>query len=35
METIKSIKTLRKPYCYMAKVGVKDAYCSVLMLPEH
>ena len=35
METIKSILTLVTPNCYMAKVDIKDAYCSVPILPEH
>ena len=35
METIKSILTLVRPNCYMAKVDIKDAYHSVLILPEY
>ena len=35
METIKSIKTLMSPNCYMTKVGIKDAYYSVPIQPEH
>ena len=34
MET-KSILILVTPNCYMTKVDVKDAYYSVLILPEH
>ena len=35
MDTIKSILTLLAPNCYKAKVGIKDAYYSVPILPEH
>ena len=34
METIKTILTLVTPNCYMAKVDIKDGYCSV-PIPEH
>ena len=35
METIKSILTLVKPNCYMAKVDIKDAYYSVPILRKN
>ena len=35
MEIIKSVLNLVTPNCYMAKIGIKDAYYSIPILPEH
>ena len=35
METIKSVLNLVTPNCYMAKIDIKDACCSIPILPEH
>ena len=35
METINSIITMITPNCYMAKLDIKDAYYSILILEEH
>ena len=35
METINSILTIITPNCYMAKLDIKDAYYSILILEEH
>ena len=35
METINYILTVITPNCYMAKLDIKDAYCSIPILKEH
>ena len=35
METIKYVLNLVTPNYYMAKIDIKDAYYSILILPEH
>ena len=35
LETIKSVLNLVTPNCCIAKIDIKDAYHSILILPEH
>ena len=32
METIRSVLNLVTPSCYMAKIDIKNAYCSIIIL---